>query len=125
MVDDVTPTAEDYAGTVVAIEALAKDIHDRWPIWIEMAKPHIGKWSSPYMVVAGYLMMQGMSAMLEAQILPADVMKCAENMFDLLTDPNWHGRLAELRDDKAEILAFIERMLMTQAEDLAKQRTMN
>ena len=124
-VKDVTPTPDDMERTAYAIDALATDIHDRWPLWIEMAKPHIGQWSSPYMVVAGQLLGQGVMAMLAAQVHPAEIMKIADHLFDIYTDPEVATKLAALRDDKADILGFVEKLLVAQAEQLAKHRTAN
>lgn len=123
-VRDVTPTAEDFAASAAAVEALSKDIHERWPAWMAIVREHPIRLSSHYMVVATCLMGQALMAMLQAQVAPPDVLRSVEGMFDLLTGPTVHD-MTSLRDDKVEIMGFIERIMDEQVRHLAKHRQVN
>ena len=124
-VKDVTATEADIDAAIAFTNALVRDIHQRWPIWLEMAEANPMKMSSPYMAVAVQLMTQGMMAMLCASVAPPDVIKCAEGLLDLCCDPAFHEQLAAQRDDKKEIMAFFEKVVMENAAHLAKQNKVN
>ena len=124
-VKDVTATEADIDAAIAFTNALVRDIHQRWPIWLEMAEANPMKMSSPYMAVATQLMAQGMMAMLCASVAPPDVIKCAEGMLDMYCDPALHEQLVAQRDDKKEIMAFFEKVVMDNAAHLARQSKVN
>jgi len=121
-VKDVTP---DISNTIAANAALAHDINERWPVWTGIVKAHLGEVSSPYMMVAIMLLGQGLMAMLCAEVSRVDILKTVENLFDTYTDPAVQEKIVGLRDEKAEIMAFVEHLLTQNAEGLAKQKQMN
>jgi hypothetical protein len=122
---DVTPTDEQREGLMSAASALSEDIHKRWPIWSELAKQELGKWSSPNMVIAVYLLTYGMNVMLLAQVPEGAVSKAADDLFDLYTDPDIMAQIAALRDDKKEILAFCDKIMRAQSENIYKRKAAN
>ena len=124
-VKDITPTEDDLGALLAFGVTLEEDIHKRWPVWLEMAKANPTKMSSPYMVVATQLMGQGIMAMLCAQVAPADVIKQAEGMIDILCNPEFHKNLDSLGEDKKEIMTFVERIVMDNVAHLASQGKVN
>lgn len=115
-------SAEEWVETgLKTADALVQDIYARWPVWLEIVKAHgPHHFSTPYMAIATHLFGQGLVAMLAAQVTPADVLKHAETVFDQFTDPGFLAKLSELRDDKADIMAFVAGQISANAAKLGK-----
>ena len=108
-----------------AHQALLDDIHGRWPEWMELAKQANHELSSPYMLVASTLVSMGFMAMLHAQVTPQHILEICEDVFDSLTDPEYMAEMAKLRDDKAEIMAYMGKLLRTNIEKRTASKGIN
>ena len=122
---DITPSQEDKERSLDAAVTLAEDIHKRWPIWVELADKNLGMFSSPHMLIAVHLLSSGMQAMLYAQMPAGVIAKSVEQLFDMMTNPDYLTHIAEMREDKASILAFCDRLLRDQANDMVKHKAAN
>lgn len=124
---DVSLTPEQVEQNVAFGDALAQDINQCWPRWIELARisaPN-SQMSSPHMLVASTLLAQAVMVMLWLQLPQAKVSAIIECIFEQMCDPeNWE-HLRSIAEDKKDILGFINKVLADQAQALAQQKAMN
>lgn len=101
-----------------AATEIARDIFDLSPKWMELAKGAGAP--NPYGFIAATLLAQGMMMLIAAQVPASRVLEDAEHLFDFYTDPEMMAEIAAIRDDKAAIVAYMERLL----EDNIKLRAL-
>ena len=125
-VKDVTPTLEKTEAILTAVDLVSRDIREQWPRWVEIAKLDVGKFSSPYMLVATQLLSMSIMAMLWADMTRNDVVDSAKIYLDFVTDPEIHRRFTEVDDeDKDGIIRLVNSLAGATAVRIAEHKVKN
>jgi hypothetical protein len=97
-------------------EEVMKDIRDRWPVWVEMAKRNPGKLKTANSLILVALISYGMTTLLHSQVRSVDILRATAGIFDMSTNRGVLEEIWQLQRDRAEILGMLASLLMSQGD---------
>jgi hypothetical protein len=95
---------------------IMKDIRDRWPMWMEMAKRDPGRFKSSNSLISMALISYGITALLHSQVRSMDVSRVMSGILDLSLNRSVLEEIWGLQRNREEILTLLNSLLMSQGD---------